>query len=96
MNNEEYVHAQIVMGSTTTLAVQALTEANDELQSEVDFLKEENARLRNHNRVVTAMRRQISGKALDLMKQVEEMGQHIFDIAANEVAEEDICSEPSL
>ena len=71
---------------TENFAVLALQEANDELQSEVEFLKQENARLRNHNRVLTTVRRQISGKASDLMKQVEEMGQHIMDIAAEEEA----------
>jgi predicted nuclease with TOPRIM domain len=95
MDNEEYVHAQIVMGNTP-LVVQALQEANDELQSEVAFLKEENARLRNHNRVVTAMRRQLSGKALDLMKQVEDMGQHIMEIAANEAAEDSDTTPASV
>ena len=85
MDNEEYVQAQrVIAEGNTTLAVQALKEANEELQGEIEFLKQENARLRNHNRVVTAMRRQISGKALDLMKQVEEMGQHIMNIAAEE------------
>lgn len=95
MDNEEYVHARIVMGNTP-LVVQALQEANDELQSEVEFLKEENARLRNHNRVVTAMRRQLSGKALDLMKQVEDMGQHIMEIAANEAAEDSDTTPASV
>jgi len=71
---------------TDNFAVLALQEANDELQAEVEFLKQENARLRNHNRVLTTVRRQISGKAFDLMKQVEEMGQHIMDIAAEEEA----------
>lgn len=87
MDNEEYVRAQqIVAESNTTLAVQALKEANEELQGEVDYLKEENKRLRNHNRVLTTVRRQISSKATDLMKQVEQMGQHIMNIAADEAA----------
>ena len=90
MNNEERSFAnEIVAESKTTLAVQALAEANEELQSEVEYLKDENARLRNRNRVLTTMRRQVRGKAKDLMKQVEEMGQHIFDIA--EQGEEATC-----
>jgi len=76
----------VIAESNNSLLVQGLTESIDELRAEVEFLKQENARLRNHNRVLTTARRQISGKASDLMKQVEEMGQHIMDIAAEEEA----------
>lgn len=85
MDNEEYVSAQqVIAGSTTTLAVQALREANDELQSEVIFLKEEITRLRRAVRATRTERRKISSNVQDLIKQVEDMGAHIFDIAAQE------------
>jgi len=93
MDNEEYVRAQQVIAEThTSLAVQALKEANDELQGEVEFLKGEIERLRKSNRALRTMRRKISGEATDLLKQVEEMGQHIMDIAAEEAAYKDLDS----
>jgi len=99
MENEEYVMAQqVIAEGNTTLAVQALKEANEELQSLVNDLQEDNARLRNTARVLRTVNRAVRGKTEELMAQVEDMSKHIFDIAAEEfVAEaEGVCSDQSL
>ena len=85
MKNEERSFAkEIIAESRTTLAVQALQESNESLQEEIEYLREENARLRNTNRVLRTVNHQVRGKTTDLLGQVEEMGQHIFDIASQE------------
>jgi hypothetical protein len=89
MDNEERVMANAVIAeSNTTLAVQALREANDQLQGEVEFLKEENKRLRIAVKVTRTSTRKARQSAKALLEQVEDMGQHIMDIAAEEAEQE--------
>lgn len=95
MDQEERVMANAVIAeSNTTLAVQALQEANDQLQGEIEFLKEENKRLRNVSRATRTSTRKARDAAKALFEQVEEMGQHIMDIAAEE-AEQESDSTPA-
>lgn len=85
MDNEEYVSAQkVIAESTSTLAVQALREANEELQGEVTFLKEEISRLRRAVKATRTTNRSVRRQATELVTQIEEMGTHIFDMAAQE------------
>ena len=94
MDNEERVMANaVIKESNTTLAVQALQEANEQLQGEVEFLKEENKRLRNVSRLTRMTSRKVRSEAKTLLEQVEEMGKHIMDIAAEEVF---VDAEPPL
>ena len=89
MDNEEYVSAQqVIAGSNTSLIVKALEESIEELRGEVDFLKEENKRLRNVSSVTRKVNRNVRRDVSNLISQVEEMGQHIMDIAAEEAAQE--------
>ncbi len=89
MDNEEYVTAQkVIAESNTTLIVTALMEAIESLRQEIEFLKAENKRLRNISRVTRTMNRKVRQEAHDLIHQVEEMGQHIMDIAAEEAEQE--------
>ena len=89
MDNEEYVSAQqVIAGSNTSLIVKALEESFEELRGEVDFLKEENKRLRNVSSVTRKVNRNVRRDVSNLISQVEEMGQHIMDIAAEEAAQE--------
>ena len=89
MDKEEYVRAQqVIAESNTSLAVKALEESIEELRGEVEFLKEENKRLRNISRATRTSNRKVRQEERDLISQVEEMGQHIMDIAAEEAAQE--------
>ena len=89
MQNEEYAMAQqVIAESNTTLVVKALEESIEELRGEIEFLKEENKRLRNISRATRTSNRKVRQEARDLISQVEEMGQHIMDIAAEEAAQE--------
>ena len=85
MNNEEYILAQqVIAESNTSLAVKALEESIEELRGEIEFLKEENKRLRNVSSATRTSNRKVRQEARDLISQVEEMGQHIMDIAVEE------------
>ena len=85
MDNEEYVSAQkVIAESNTSLVVKALEESIEELRGEVEFLKEENKRLRNVSSATRTSNRKVRQEARDLISQVEEMGQHIMDIAVEE------------
>jgi hypothetical protein len=89
MDNEEYVSAQkVIAESNTTLVVKALEESIEQLRGEIEFLKEENTRLRNVSRATRTSNRKVRQEARDLISQVEEMGQHIMDIAAEEAEQE--------
>ena len=89
MDNEEYVSAQkVIAESNTTLVVKALEESIEELRGEIDFLKQENKRLRNISRATRTTNRNVRRDVADLISQVEEMGQHIMDIAAEEAEQE--------
>lgn len=92
MDNEEYVSAQqVIAGSNTSLVVKALEESIEELRGEIEFLKQENARLRKVSRTTRLVNRKVRAEATALIEQVEEMGKHIMDIAAEE-AEQDLGS----
>lgn len=85
MNNEEYVQAQqVIAEGTKSLVVKALEESIEELRGEIVFLKEENKRLRNISRATRTTNRKVRRDVTALIEQVEEMGQHIMDIAATE------------
>ena len=89
MDNEEYVRAQqVIAESNTSLAVKALEESIEELRGEIDFLKQENKRLRNVSSATRKVNRNVRRDVSNLISQVEEMGQHIMDIAAEEAAQE--------
>ena len=89
MNNEEYVQAQqVIAESNTSLVVKALEESIEELRGEIEFLKEENKRLRNVSSATRKVNRNVRRDVSNLISQVEEMGQHIMDIAAEEAAQE--------
>ena len=95
MNNEEYVQAQrVIAEGHTSLAVKALEESIEELRGEIEFLKRENKRLRNISRATRTSTRKARDAAKALVEQVEEMGQHIMDIAADE-AEQESDSPPA-
>jgi hypothetical protein len=91
MDGEEYVQAQQCIAGNKSLVVQALEDTVEELRGEIEFLKEENKRLRNVSKATRTTNRKIRKEATALVEQVEEMGQHIMDIAASE-AEEDLGS----
>jgi len=98
MDGEEYVQAQQVIAGNTSLVVKALEESIEELRGEIDFLKEENSRLRNISKATRTSTRKARDAAKALFEQVEEMGQHIMDIAAEEAAQESdstSASEPT-
>ena len=86
MDGEEYVTAQQVIAGQKSLVVRALEESIEELRGEVEFLKEENKRLRNVSSATRTSNRKVRQQARDLIGQVEEMGQHIMDIAAEEAS----------
>ena len=87
MDNEEYVRAQqVIAESNTSLAVKALEESIEELRGEIDFLKQENKRLRNVSSATRKVNRNVRRDVSNLLSQVEEMGQHIMDIAAEEAS----------
>jgi predicted nuclease with TOPRIM domain len=89
MDAEEYVTAQqVIADGHKGLVVQALEESIEELRGEIDFLKEENKRLRNVSRATRTSTRKARDAAKALFEQVEEMGQHIMDIAAEEAETE--------
>ena len=89
MDNEEYVRAQQVIAEfNTSLVVKALEESIEELRGEIEFLKEENKRLRNVSSATRKVNRNVRRDVSNLLSQVEEMGQHIMDIAAEEAAQE--------
>ena len=89
MNNEEYVQAQqVIAESNTSLVVKALEESIEELRGEIEFLKEENKRLRNVSSATRKVNRNVRRDVSNLISQVEEMGQHIMDIAAEEAEQE--------
>ena len=89
MDNEEYVRAQqVIAESNTSLAVKALEESIEELRGEIEFLKEENKRLRNVSSATRKVNRNVRRDVSNLISQVEEMGQHIMDIAVEEAAQE--------
>ena len=89
MDNEEYVRAQqIIAESNTSLVVKALEESIEELRGEIEFLKEENKRLRNVSSATRKVNRNVRRDVSNLISQVEEMGQHIMDIAVEEAAQE--------
>ena len=89
MDNEEYVRAQqVIAESNTSLVVKALEESIEELRGEIEFLKEENKRLRNVSSATRKVNRNVRRDVSNLISQVEEMGQHIMDIAAEEAAQE--------
>lgn len=87
MDNEEYVSAQkVIAESNTSLVVKALEESIEELRGEIEFLKEENKRLRNVSSATRKVNRNVRRDVSNLLSQVEEMGQHIMDIAAEEAS----------
>ena len=87
MDNEEYVRAQqVIAESNTSLVVKALEESIEELRGEIEFLKEENKRLRNVSSATRKVNRNVRRDVSNLISQVEEMGQHIMDIAAEEAS----------
>ena len=89
MDNEAYQLAQqVIAEGNTTLVVQALEESIEELRGEVEFLKQENKRLRNVSSATRKVNRNVRRDVSNLISQVEEMGQHIMDIAAEEAAQE--------
>jgi predicted nuclease with TOPRIM domain len=89
MDGEEYVTAQqVIADGQKSLVVTALEESIEELRGEIEFLKEENTRLRNVSRATRTTNRKIRKDVTSLVEQVEEMGQHIMDIAADEAAQE--------
>ena len=89
MDNEEYVRSQqVIAESNTSLVVKALEESIEELRGEIEFLKEENKRLRNVSSATRKVNRSVRRDVSNLISQVEEMGQHIMDIAAEEAAQE--------
>ena len=89
MDNEEYVRAQqVIAESNTSLVVKALEESVEELRGDIDFLKQENKRLRNVSSATRKVNRNVRRDVSNLISQVEEMGQHIMDIAVEEAAQE--------
>ena len=87
MDNEEYVRSQqVIAESNTSLVVKALEESIEELRGEIEFLKEENKRLRNVSSATRKVNRNVRRDVSNLLSQVEEMGQHIMDIAAEEAS----------
>ena len=88
MDGEEYVTAQQVIAGQKSLVVRALEESIEELRGEIEFLKEENKRLRNVSSATRKVNRNVRRDVSNLISQVEEMGQHIMDIAAEEAAQE--------
>ena len=89
MDAEEHIFAQqVIAESTSTLVVKALEESVEELRGDIDFLKQENKRLRNVSSATRKVNRNVRRDVSNLISQVEEMGQHIMDIAAEEVAQE--------
>ncbi len=74
---ESQLAALIVADSSSSLAVQALEEANE-------LLGLENARLRNNNRVLRTVVRALRSKSTELFNKVDELQQHIFAVAAYE------------
>ena len=80
MDNEERIFANQVIGdSNQILIVAALTEANDDLQ-------EENARLRNVNRVMRAANSALRGKLNEMMTSMDDLGSHIMPMSAEDEA----------
>jgi len=78
MDNEERVLAdKVIAESNKSLVVQALEEANDELRQEI-------ARLRNTNRILRVATSTVRRKAEDLMNQIEETNQHLFEMVQEE------------
>ena len=89
MDAEEHIFAQqVIAESTSTLVVKALEESVEELRGDIDFLKQENKRLRNVSSATRNVNRNVRRDVSNLISQVEEMGQHIMDIAAEEAAQE--------
>ena len=89
MDNEEYVRSQqVIAEGHTSLVVKALEESIEELRGEIEFLKQENKRLRNVSSATRKVNRNVRRDVSNLISQVEEMGQHIMDIAAEEAAQE--------
>ena len=89
MDNEEYVRSQqVIAEGHTSLVVKALEESIEELRGEIEFLKEENKRLRNVSSATRKVNRNVRRDVSNLISQVEEMGQHIMDIAAEEAEQE--------
>lgn len=99
MFGDDYEMSQrVIAESNNTLVVKALEESIEELRGEIDFLKEENKRLRNVSRATRTSTRKARNTAKSLLEQVEEMGQHIMDIAAEESGNGDalVDREPPL
>jgi ribosomal protein L29 len=89
MDGEEHVMAQrVIAEANTSLVVRALEESIEELRGEIEFLKEENLRLRNVSRATRMTSRNVRRDVAILLTQVEDMGKHIMDIAAEEAAQE--------
>ena len=89
MDAEEHIFAQqVIAESTSTLVVKALEESVEELRGDIDFLKQENKRLRNVSSATRNVNRNVRRDVSNLISQVEEMGQHIMDIAAEEAEQE--------
>jgi hypothetical protein len=85
MFGDDYeVSQRVIAEGNNTLVVKALEESIEELRGEIDFLKEENKRLRNVSRATRTTNRKIRKDVTALVEQVEEMGQHIMDIAVEE------------
>ena len=81
MQEDERILAdQVIAESNKSLVVQALEEANDELRHEI-------ARLRNTNRILRTATSVVRRKAEDLMNQIEETNQHLFEIVQEEETE---------
>jgi len=83
---ESHLAALVVADSSSSLAVQALEESNE-------LLGLENARLRNNNRVLRTVVRALRSKSTELFQQVDELQQHIFAVAADEILDSD---EPDI
>ena len=79
---------QVIAEGHTSLVVKALEESIEELRGEIEFLNEENKRLRNVSSATRKVNRNVRRDVSNLISQVEEMGQHIMDIAAEEAAQE--------
>jgi predicted transcriptional regulator len=89
MNNEEYTAAQqVIAEGNTSLAFQALQEANDELQSKLDSYIEDLNRLRTTNRTLRTVNKTLRAQVENLLEAVEQRDEHIFDIAAKEFVAE--------
>ena len=90
MDNEEYQFSQqVIAESVKPLIVQALEES-------IEDLREENARLRNTNRILRKVNSTLRGKVTEIWKGNEELQVHLFEtVAALEIEDADSieCSD---